>query len=68
MSQYLKNMSELLFSKWDQPKKTGKDKNTTKKYRERTIVTLSLCDSHLRANISEIGYESMSEEHVRTPF
>ena len=40
----------------------------TKKYQEITDVTLSLCYSHLRANLSEIGYESIPEEHVITSF
>ena len=31
-------------------------------------VTLSLYDSHIRANLYEIGYESMPEEHGRTHF
>ena len=68
MSQYLKNMSELLFKKRDRPQQTGKDKNTTKQDRERSDVTLSIFDSRVRANLCDIGYESMTEEHVRNPF
>ena len=40
----------------------------TKQDQERTNVTLSLCHSHVRANIFEIGYELIPEEHVRTYF
>ena len=45
-----------------------KDKNTTKRDREINDVTMSLCDSHVRANLSEIGYESIPEEHAITSF
>ena len=34
-----------------------------KQDRERTYVTLSSCDSYVRANLSEISYESIPEEH-----
>ena len=40
----------------------------TKQDRERTDVTLTFCDSDVRANISGIGYESIPEEHVITSF
>ena len=36
--------------------------------KDRTTVTLSLFDSHIRANIYEINYESIFEEHVITSF
>ena len=49
------------------PTNLGKIK-TRLKNQERTDATLSLCDSHVRANPSEIGYESNPEEHVSTPF
>ena len=68
MSHYLNNMSGLFNFLWYLPQQTRKDKNTPKKYRERTDVTLSLCYSNVRANVSDIDYESMPEEHVRITF
>ena len=29
-----------------------------------SLVTISLCDSHVRANLYDIGYDSTPEEHV----